>query len=64
MFAFTICFAAGGATFAEDTVRLLDNDPAFDRAFKEYQFAPDLIFLRDVDAAPILMKESQLLENV
>jgi carbamoyl-phosphate synthase large subunit len=59
--AFSICFAAGGATFAEDTVRLLDNDPTFDRSYRMYTFEPDLIFLRDVDAAPILMRESQLL---
>lgn len=59
--AFSICFAAAGATFAEDTVRLLDGDPDFDRSFKSYEFEPDLIFLRDVDAPPLLMKESQVL---
>jgi carbamoyl-phosphate synthase large subunit len=59
--AFTQCFAAGGANFAEDTIRLLDNDPSFDRSFKMYEFTEGLIFLRDVDALPILMKESELL---
>lgn len=59
--AFTQCFAAAGANFAEDTIRLLDNDPTFDRNFKLYEFEPDLIFLRDVDALPILMRESELL---
>ncbi len=59
--AFTQCFAAGGANFAEDTIRLLDNDPTFDRSFRLYEFEPDLIFLRDVDALPILMRESELL---
>ncbi|MCB0630487.1 MAG: hypothetical protein R2824_00135 [Saprospiraceae bacterium] len=59
--AFSICFAAAGATFAEDTIRLLDNDPTFDRTFKMYEFEPDLIFLRDVDAPPILLRENQLL---
>jgi predicted ATP-grasp superfamily ATP-dependent carboligase len=59
--AFTQCFAAGGANFAEDTIRLLDNDPSFDRNFKMYEFTEGLIFLRDVDALPILMKESELL---
>ena len=60
--AFTQCFAAGGANFAEDTMRLLDNDPSFDKNFKLYEFEKDLIFLRDVDALPILMKEKDLLK--
>ena len=55
-------FAAAGANFAEDTMRLLDNDPAFDYNFKLYEFEKDLIFLRDVDSLPILMKESELLK--
>ena len=61
--AFTQCFAAGGANFAEDTMRLLDGDPDFERTFKLYEFEKDLIFLRDVDSFPILMKETKLLEN-
>ncbi len=61
--AFTQCFAAGGANFAEDTIRLLDKDSTFDKSFKLYEFEPDLIFLRDVDALPIIMCESQLLTN-
>jgi carbamoyl-phosphate synthase large subunit len=60
--AFTQCFAAGGANFAEDTIRLLDEDPTFDRTYKMYTFEKDLIFLRDVDSLPILMKEHQLLK--
>lgn len=59
--AFTQCFAAGGANFSEDTIRLLDGDSAFDRRFKLYEFKPGLIFLRDVDEVPIIMKESELL---
>ena len=59
--AFTQCFAAGGANFAEDTMRLLDNDPSFDKKFKLYEFEKDLIFLRDVDSLPIIMKELELL---
>ncbi|WP_219928755.1 ATP-grasp domain-containing protein [Flavobacterium pallidum] len=59
--AFTQCFAAGGANFASDTVRLLDNDADFDHGYKMYEFEKDLIFLRDVDSLPILMKEHQLL---
>lgn len=61
--AFTQCFAAGGANFAEDTIRLLTNDPHFDRNYRMYEFKPDLIFLRDVDALPVLMKEKDLLKN-
>lgn len=59
--AFTQCFAAGGANFAADTVRLLDEDANFDFDYKMYEFEEGLIFLRDVDSLPILMKESQLL---
>jgi hypothetical protein len=62
--AFSLCFAMGGATFAEDTVRLLDGDPSFDRTYKMYEFEEDLIFLRDVDAEPLIMNESALLANV
>lgn len=61
--AFTQCFAAGGANFASDTVRLLNNDLDFDRNYKMYEFEKDLIFLRDVDSLPILMKETELLKK-
>ncbi len=60
--AFTQCFAAGGANFAEDTIRLIDNDSSFDKQYKMYEFEKDLIFLRDVDSLPILMKETELLK--
>lgn len=60
--AFTQCFAAAGANFAEDTIRLLDDDVEFDKNYKMYEFEKDLIFLRDVDNLPILMKESELLK--
>ena len=62
--AFTSSYAIGGANFCEDTVRLLDEDKSFDRSTKRYSFAEDLIFLREVDALPVVMKESELLENV
>jgi hypothetical protein len=61
--AFTQCFAAGGANFASDTLMLLNEDTAFDTNYKMYEFEKDLIFLRDVDALPILMKEHQLLKK-
>ena len=61
--AFTQCFAAGGANFASDTVRLLNDDLDFDFNYKMYEFEKDLIFLRDVDSLPILMKETELLQK-
>lgn len=61
--AFTQCFAAGGANFAADTVSLLNDDADFDFNYKMYEFEKDLIFLRDVDNLPILMKETDLLQN-
>jgi hypothetical protein len=61
--AFTQCYAAGMANLPEDLIRVLDNDPSFDRRFKLYEFEPDMIFLRDVDEQPIIMKESQLFKT-
>ena len=58
--AFSQCFAAAGANFAEDTIRLLSNDESFNREYKYYFFDDDLIFLRDVDEKPIIMKETQI----
>jgi carbamoyl-phosphate synthase large subunit len=60
--AFTQCFAMGGANLCEDTIRLLDNDPSFNMEFHLYQFEKGLIFLRDVDERPILMKEEDLMK--
>jgi carbamoyl-phosphate synthase large subunit len=60
--AFTQCFAACGANFAEDTMRLLDNDPSYNHDFIMYNFEEGSIFLRDVDALPILMKEKEFLK--
>ncbi len=58
--AFTQCFAAAGANLAEDTIRLLDGDSLISNSYKYYEFEKDLIFLRDVDSLPIIMKESDL----
>ena len=60
--AFTQCFAACGANFAEDTIRLLDEDVTFDKTFKIYDFEEGQIFLRDVDSIPVLMNEKDLLK--
>ncbi|MCH8518064.1 MAG: hypothetical protein LAT68_17345 [Cyclobacteriaceae bacterium] len=59
--AFTQCFAAGGANFAADTLQLMTHPDSFDTQYRMYEFEKDLIFLRDVDALPILMKEGDLL---
>src|SRR5690606_7061567 len=59
--AFSLCFTIGGINFAEDTIRLLVNDPSYDKTFRLHQFEEDLIFLRDVDSEPIVMKEKDLL---
>ncbi len=62
--AFTQCFAAAGANFAEDTIRLLANDDTLDKNYRMYEFEEGQIFLRDVDALPILMKEDSLLKQI
>ena len=62
--AMTQCFAAAGANFASDTIRLLDGDPTFVNEYQMYEFEKDLIFLRDVDSLPILMKEYDLLKTL
>lgn len=59
--AFTQCFAAGGANLADDTLRLLSEDPEMDTNYKMYEFQEGLIFLRDVDSLPIMMLEKDLL---
>lgn len=61
--AFAQCYAAGRANLPEDLIRVVDGDPSFDRTFKLYEFEPDMIFLRDVDEQPIIMKESQLFKS-
>ncbi|WP_310993547.1 hypothetical protein [Aequorivita marina] len=63
MVAFNMSFAAGGANFSEDIVNLLQNPKSFDQNYKMYKFEKDLAFLRDVDAEPILMKESMFLKE-
>ena len=62
MVAFNLSFAAGGANFSEDIIKILKEDPGMDSEYKMYEFEDDLIFLRDVDAVPILMKEKDLLK--
>ncbi len=60
MVAFNLAFAAGGANFTKDIVDLLMDDTSVTQEYKMYEFEPETIFLRDVDAIPLLMKESDL----
>ena len=59
--AFTSSIAAGGANLPMDTLKLMyeDNEKKYNRI--DYHYDKPLIFLRDVDALPIVMKESDLL---
>ncbi len=62
MVAFNLSFAAAGANFTKDIVDLLYKKDTVDLNYKMYEFEPDTIFLRDVDATPKLMKETELLK--
>ena len=59
--AFTSSIAAGGANLPLDTLKLMyeGNEKKYNRI--DYHYNEPLIFLRDVDALPIVMKESDLL---
>lgn len=59
--AFTSSIAAGGANLPADTLKgMFEDDPTKLESFN-YSFEPGIIFLRDVDGAPIIMKENDLL---
>ena len=58
--AFTSSMAAGGANLPLDTLNFMFNEAAEDQEAIHYQFQEDLVFLRDVDADPIVMKASDL----
>jgi carbamoyl-phosphate synthase large subunit len=60
--AFTSCFAAAGANFAADSVRLMIKDKSFDSNFMTYIFN-EQIFLRDVDSSPIIISQADLLSR-
>lgn len=61
--AFTSSIAAGGANLPVDTLKgMFLEDPALMET-NNYQFAENLIFLRDVDGMPIVMKESDLISG-
>lgn len=59
--AFTSSIAAGGANIPVDTLEMMfaDHSGGFKRI--DYSYPEPLIFLRDVDSEPIVMKESDLM---
>jgi hypothetical protein len=61
--AFTSSIAAGGANLPLDTLKYMfeGNEKKYNRI--DYHYDEPLIFLRDVDALPIVMKESDLLRD-
>jgi len=62
--AFTSSMAAGGANIPADTLEtMLSGAGGADMDRIDYTYAEPMIFLRDVDAAPIIMKESDLLKD-
>ncbi|MBS1495162.1 MAG: hypothetical protein JST55_16770 [Bacteroidetes bacterium] len=58
--AFTSSIAAGGANLPLDTLTALFLKNPEEMEVINYKFPDDLIFLRDVDSYPIVMKESDL----
>jgi hypothetical protein len=60
--AFNASIAAGGANLPADTLRYLFFDNPQVAETIHYQFEDGLIFLRDVDGYPIVMKEKELLK--
>ncbi len=64
MVAFNHAFAQAGANFTEDISRLLSEDSTIETAYHMYTFEPGTIFLRDVDADPIVMNEKDLKKEI
>src|SRR5690606_14431164 len=60
--AFTSSLAAGGANLPLDTLLLMFNEESSYSQAIHYVFKEQYVFLRDVDAYPILIKESDLLK--
>ncbi len=61
--AFTSSLAAGGANLPLRTLQAMFFDLPENNQTIHYTFPENYIFLRDVDAYPMLMKESDLLKN-
>ncbi|NBC27889.1 MAG: hypothetical protein GVY08_13580 [Bacteroidetes bacterium] len=58
--AFTSSIAAGGANLPADTLEMLFTGELTPERI-DYTYDEGLIFLRDVDSLPIIMKENELL---
>jgi len=62
--AFTSSIAAGGANIPFDTLKAMfteDDSKSMNRI--DYEYSEPLIFLRDVDSLPVVMRESDLLNK-
>jgi len=61
--AFTSSFAAAGANLVEDVVRLTRGEQLRQDASIPYRFEGRPVFLRDVDAEPLLIDEAELVRR-
>lgn len=61
--AFMSVLAKAGANLALDYLEANLAPGTFSTAYKHYTFEDDMVFLRDVDEKPIVMKESELLKR-
>lgn len=61
--AFTSSIAAGGANIPADTLEMMFAEGLDDAKRIDYSYPEPLIFLRDVDSVPIVMKETELMEK-
>lgn len=61
--AFTSSIAAGGANIPLDTLSALFSEDNTTMERLDYTYDEPMIFLRDVDSEPIVMKETELLER-
>jgi carbamoyl-phosphate synthase large subunit len=59
--AFTSSIAAGGANLPMDTLEAMFTEDRTSMQRIDYTYDEPLIFLRDVDSEPIVMKEAKLL---
>jgi len=63
--AFTSSMAAGGANIPYDTVEVMaKTNPVSDMKRIDYRYAEKLIFLRDVDSEPVVMRARDLLQQI
>jgi hypothetical protein len=61
--AFTSSIAAGGANLPADTLEALVKSNPKEMKRIDYTYPEPLIFLRDVDSVPIVMREADLITN-